>query len=327
MATLSTNLLLVDLTTGESAFGAHANWGAVTDSNFAFLEDTVSEVTSKTLSSSNVTLSDDEERSLLIKLTGVLSANVNVNTNDRKGFWFVRNNTTGAFTVTFKTVSGTGVVVPQGGSLVLVSDGTNISAMSAAGSTPIGSMMDYAGLTAPTFWLLCFGQAISRTTYAGLFAVISTTYGVGNGSTTFNLPDLRGRVVAGQDDMGGVSANRLTTPINGDTLGAAGGDEDVVLTTANLAAHTHTFSDTATTGTGSANHTHSATGSGVIGALQTIVQGGAANGSVLNVDGASGSAHTHSVTVSGTTSSTGSGTAHTNVQPTIILNKIIYAGA
>src|SRR3990167_8716026 len=86
----------------------------------------------------------------------------------------------------------------------------------------VGVVVSFAGSTAPSKWLLCYGQAISRTTYAALFAVISTTYGVGDGSTTFDLHDLRGRVVAGKDDMGGTSANRLTDAVteslNGDVL-------------------------------------------------------------------------------------------------------------
>ena len=105
----------------------------------------------------------------------------------------------------------------------------------------------YAGATAPTGWLLCYGQAISRTTYSALFTAISTTYGVGNGTTTFTLPDMRGRAVAGQDDMGGTSANRLTTPINGDTLGAAGGTEAHVHTNTNVAG-TFSWDNTGTMG-------------------------------------------------------------------------------
>lgn len=62
---------------------------------------------------------------------------------------------------------------------------------------PPGMLAPYAGQTAPEGWLLCDGSAVSRTTYAALYAVIGTTYGAGNGSTTFTLPDLRGRVVAG----------------------------------------------------------------------------------------------------------------------------------
>jgi hypothetical protein len=91
---------------------------------------------------------------------------------------------------------------------VLQTDGSGN--LSFTPSVPAGSVMPYAGSTAPSGWLLSYGQAISRSTYATLFAAIGTTYGVGDGATTFNVPDLRGRLVAGQDDMGGTSANRLT---------------------------------------------------------------------------------------------------------------------
>jgi len=96
--------------------------------------------------------------------------------------------------------------------------------------SPVGSVQSFAGSTAPTGWLLCFGQAVSRTTYADLFTVLSTTYGTGDGSTTFNLPDMRGRVPAGKDDMGGSAASRLTSGtsgVAGATLGAVGGDQRV----------------------------------------------------------------------------------------------------
>ena len=65
------------------------------------------------------------------------------------------------------------------------------------GIVPPGMLAPYAGKTAPAGGLLCDGSAVSRTAYAALFAVIGTTYGAGNGSTTFTLPDLRGRVAAG----------------------------------------------------------------------------------------------------------------------------------
>ncbi len=80
-----------------------------------------------------------------------------------------------------------------------------------------GEIKPFAGMAAPAGYLLCFGQAISRTAYVGLFTVLGTTYGAGDGSTTFNLPDLRGSVVAGKDDMGGSAAGRLG---GGTTLGA-----------------------------------------------------------------------------------------------------------
>ena len=101
------------------------------------------------------------------------------------------------------------------------SSGTTFDIIAAAADfgvfVPTGMVAPYAGTSAPAGYLLCFGQAISRTTFAALFAVCSTTYGAGDGSTTFNVPDLRGYVAAGKDDMGGSAAGRLS---GGTTLGA-----------------------------------------------------------------------------------------------------------
>jgi microcystin-dependent protein len=166
-----------------------------------------------------------------------------------------------------------------------------------ASITPPGLIMPYAGTAAPTGWLLCYGQAISRATYASLFAITSTTYGVGDGSTTFNLPDIRGRVVAGQDDMGGSSANRLTGlsgGVNGDTLGATGGAETHTLVTAEVPSHSHTIP----LGTNYSSYV---------------------NGSVIGVGSRvwNGSTRGHS------TDTVGGDDPHNNVQPTLILNYII----
>lgn len=93
---------------------------------------------------------------------------------------------------------------------------------------PAGTVAYTAATTAPSGWLLCDGSAKSRTDYARLFAAIGTTFGTGDGVTTFNLPDGRGRVVAGKDNMGGSAAGRLTNAVSGltgTTLGAAGGSE------------------------------------------------------------------------------------------------------
>lgn len=95
---------------------------------------------------------------------------------------------------------------------------------------PSGLIQAHAGGSAPAGWLLCDGSAISRTAYASLFGAIGTTYGTGDGSTTFNIPDLRGRVVAGKDNMNGTAAGRIAagsgaSGINGQTLGASGGSE------------------------------------------------------------------------------------------------------
>lgn len=109
------------------------------------------------------------------------------------------------------------------------------SASALFSGVPAGVCVPYAGASAPEGWLLAYGQTVSRTTYAALFAEISTTYGSGDGSTTFNLPDYRGRAPFGKDDMGGSAAGRLNnTGINGTTqnpvgttLGATGGSDRV----------------------------------------------------------------------------------------------------
>jgi len=86
---------------------------------------------------------------------------------------------------------------------------------------PAGLVVSYGGVSAPTGWLLCNGAEIDRTTYADLFTAIGVNYGVGNGSTTFALPDTTGRVIAGKE----ASSTRLSVPIAGGTLGAVGGDQ------------------------------------------------------------------------------------------------------
>jgi microcystin-dependent protein len=181
--------------------------------------------------------------------------------------------------------------------------GTNISAVFST-----GMMMDYAGASAPTGWLLCDGAAISRTTYAALFGVISTTYGAGNGSTTFNVPDARGRATVGKDDMGGTAAGRVTSAlsgIDGIVLGASGGLQDHLLTIGQMPAHQHFAA--------------SNTGSAATLSSSNYIDNSKDNGGNYSytLGGITGAA------TIGLTSATGGGGAHNNMQPTIIVNKII----
>lgn len=87
-----------------------------------------------------------------------------------------------------------------------------------SGGMPSGAVQAFAMSTAPNGWLKCNGQAVSRTTYAALFSAIGTTYGSGDGSTTFNLPDLRGEFVRGWDDSRGVDSGRTMGSTQDDAM-------------------------------------------------------------------------------------------------------------
>ena len=134
-------------------------------------------------------------------------------------------------------------------------DRTWVVPSSALPTTLVGSMVLWTTNTAPSLWLLCYGQAVSRSTYSALFTAVSTAFGVGDGSTTFNLPDMRGRFPLGQDDMGGTPANRVTNAA-ADTIGLTAGTDD--------GTHTHTMTTDPDNGAGGSSINYStgaATGS------------------------------------------------------------------
>ncbi len=117
---------------------------------------------------------------------------------------------------------------------------------SGAALIPAGTVIAYMGVAEPPGWLKCDGRAVSRTTYAALFAVVGTAYGAGNGSTTFNLPDMRGRTLAGLDNMGGTSASRVNrAEARTLTSGGVVGAEAVTLTAAQsgMPQHSHGVND------------------------------------------------------------------------------------
>jgi len=221
-------------------------------------------------------------------------------------------------------------------------------------------MVPFGGASAPADWLFCHGQAVSRATFAALFAAIGVTHGVGDGSTTFNLPDMRGRVPAGKDDMGGSAANRLNVTLTGTRVSTASGSITGLSSTAGLSVGMRAFGTGIGTGavitaitsgtavTLSVNST--ATGSGSI--RFAVVDGatlGAVGGShvhALSLDQIP--AHTHTVTAPAaptqlgytgfndnsplngvpgsagdTSGSAGSSGSHSNVQPTIVVNYLI----
>ena len=215
---------------------------------------------------------------------------------------------------------------------------------------PVGIIQAYAGSTAPgSNWLFCQGQAVSRSTYAGLFGVVGTTYGVGDGSTTFNLPNLQGRIPVGRD----------TGQVEFDVLGETGGAKTHTLTSGEMPSHTH-VQDAHNHTQNSHNHTQDAHNHGLTDAGHAHADG-FAGGDILVTDfsatlgqldifdGGSGLGYSTISTTAGATTgitvnnatatnqaatatnnaatatnqNTGGGGAHNNLQPYIVLNYLI----
>jgi microcystin-dependent protein len=203
-----------------------------------------------------------------------------------------------------------------------------------ASALPIGAITHYSGATAPNSnYAICNGQAISRTTFATLFALVGTTYGVGNGSTTFNIPDLRGRVIAGLDaneptsTFGAGLTNRInstaagglntdTGNIKGDALASAAGSQFHTQITTEVGTHGHgdtiSFSDTGHT------HPNPAAGSFVISgaALPRI-------GTGLGADATATGSGTANLSKTGSVTNFTNSAAMAWLQPTIIMPYII----
>jgi microcystin-dependent protein len=183
-----------------------------------------------------------------------------------------------------------------------------------AQGVPSGAVMAWPTNTAPNGWLLCYGQDVSRTTYSTLYAAIGTTYG-SNDSTTFTLPDLRGRVIAGKDDMGGAAAGVMTD--YGTTLGGTGGSEHVALTESELAAHRHLAVKDGSRGPTGGYTALTSSNSIIRYSIDPDYSQPQENATSYSLEGISGDADI------GLTSQTGTGQAHENTQPTMILNYII----
>jgi microcystin-dependent protein len=181
-----------------------------------------------------------------------------------------------------------------------------------AGSSVIGAITMFAGVAPPAGWSWCSGQAVSRTTYAALFAVISTRFGAGDGSTTFNLPNLFGRVPVGYD--GATWA-----------MGATGGERNHTLTTAEMPAHSHGVSDpTHTHGASENAHSHGGNLARFVGSGGSLGVGSAPfNINTGNTDAAQAGVTIAAAATGISIQNAGSGAAHNNMPPYQVIGFII----
>ena len=235
-------------------------WGSISNTNWNLMEQAVAGVQTVTMSNANYTLSNlngvsDEARNMVLVVNGSNSDIRQIIAPLVSKFYVVSNQTSGGYAITIGGASGSVISIPNATTVQVYCDGTNFysAQTSSAGDfnvngnetvsgnltvngttniIPAGVIQMWPTGTAPSGFLLCTGGAVSRTTYAALFAVVGTTFGAGDGSTTFNLPDYTNRMPYGT------------------TVGATGGSADAI-----VVGHTHTAT------VSDPGHSHSASSS------------------------------------------------------------------
>ena len=222
----------------------------------AFVQSAVGGYISIVSMGGTIVLTEAQASNSVIGFGGGLTSDLTVVVPDSvRRQWALANWTSGNYKLIVKTASGNGVTVAQSKRNLVYSNGQHVydafndfenislsgvstapTASTGTRSTqlattafvgaecqiaaPTGAVYTFAGATVPTGWLKCNGALLSRTVYTALFAVIGTTYGAGDGSTTFALPDLRGEFVRGADDGRGVDAGRVFGSAQSDAVQA-----------------------------------------------------------------------------------------------------------
>lgn len=341
-STYTTSLKIQQIGNGEQS----GVWGNTTNSNWNLIEQAVAGVQTITMANADYTLTNlngvpDEARNTVLVVQGINSGvrKIIAPLNQPKTY-IISNQTTGGYDITIGSSTGFFVTIPNGVTAQVYSDGTNFYSsqtgsagdfyvngnatvegnLTVAGVTniiPAGIIQMWPTTSAPTGFLLCAGAAVSRTTYATLFGVIGTTFGAGDGSTTFNLPNYTNRMPYGT------------------TIGATGGSADAI-----VVAHTHTYSGSTGTMSANASHSHSVSDPGHAHSFPSALAGGPNSGQIMRGDvlqatayygtNAAGTGiginaadvnHTHSF--SGTTSSSGASGTNANLPPYLGINFII----
>ena len=209
------------------------------------------------------------------------------------------------------------------GSSILKGNGAGSTAVAVAdtdfAAVMPGEIRMVAFASPPANWLACDGSAVNRVTYANLFNAIGTTWGAGDGSTTFNVPDMRGRVPIGAGTGSGLTARTLAATLGEEThaLSAGEGPSHNHTVTVSDPGHNHTIADP--------GHAHSTNGLVPAGGGGSYWGGGTSGLNAVsanaNVTGIGIAAATTGITA--TTVATGSGVAHNNMQPSTVVQYII----
>lgn len=319
------NLNLVLQVTGSNS----GTWGTELNNELiTALDNVLGGVISITMSGSNVTLSLSQWQSKLFYIVGTLTANVTLvlplspnavgGTPGVAGDFIVGNATTGNFAIGLKTAaasSGVLAYAPQGVFTHFVSDGLNVVWANSALSKQVGEVTDFAGFSAPAGHLLCAGQRVSTTRYPLLFDQLGYYYGGSGG--VFGIPDYRGCVLAGQDNMGGAARGVLPTvvtdfgTITGTVTGSFGGSPTHTQSGDEVGEHNHSVNDP--------THSHGAPG----GSFWVTGPGQFAAGTgepAANTDTA--------LAATGITiQQNPAPAAMAWLQPTVVTNKIIFTGS
>jgi microcystin-dependent protein len=288
-------------------------WGSVLNTAaLSVIDKNLGGILSIGLTNANVTLSTTDAQNGIIRLTGILTGNVIVTFPGVGSFYIIENVTTGNFSIVLSNGVGGSVIPPRNTRSFIATDATNGVRFAGQSSLPPGTIIDYAGSTVSASitgseFLVCDGSAVSRTTFSALFAAIDVLWGVGDGSTTFNVPNLVGRTRA-MIDAGGSVLSGATT------VGSALGAQSITISQANLPAVT-----LAGTTSSDGAHTHTVN--------DAIFKGSSAGGGGVNqiwtgnttVATSSAGTHTHTVSVP----LGGSGTSISNAQPTAIVYCLI----
>jgi len=303
--------------------GLHTNnWGDETNGNLTILENAI-KGTSSIVVSGSASLTQQQCAAAILEFSGTLTGDVTLTVPATSNQWTVINNTTGAFVLNMQVAGGNSIEIAQGSTaLVATPSGSSIvSLVSSNDGVPLGTVIEYPSLTPPNEnYMLATGAAISRTTYASYYALVGTTFGSGDGVTTFNIPDRQGRAAFMADNGSG----RLNGWAVGHTAGAQNGN--IQLATTNIPAHNHGVNDpTHNHGYNDPSHNHSLNG-GVNGATSIIFAAYNAGGQAVLVNAEAIGVNNANVGItignSGTgisTQNTGSGTAFSVLAPLIVM--------